>query len=100
MATTWEDCKQCVRTQGNLDFEAIDVAFIQPLKDLQAWWERQSAKTQGYIHFFSGVLVGDALKAFLKRVVSTEVVASFYEALGAAIVGIALGVAIDVMGRC
>ena len=102
MAITWEDFKQCVRIQGNLDLEAIDVAFVQPLKDLLAWWSRQSAKTQVYISFLTGgsALTGTVLKAFLKKVVPTGAVDSFYEALAAVLAGVAFGVAMDVMGRC
>lgn len=106
MAITWEDFKQCVRIQGNLDLEAIDVAFVQPLKDLLAWWSRQSAKTQTYISLLTGgstlagTVLKESLKAFLKKVVPTGAVDSFYEALAAVLAGVAFGVAMDVMGRC
>lgn len=100
MAVTWEDFKECVRTQGNLDLEAMDVAFIQPLKDLCAWWERQSSATKAYINFFTVGLGSTALVAFLKKVVGAEVAASFSEALGAVLVGVSLGVAQDILSRC
>ena len=98
------DFKQCLRVEANLDFEALDFIFIQPLKALEAWWQRQSDETKRYVTFFSGGLVGDSLKAFLKRIVgpgiSTKVAAAFGEALGAIIVGIGLGLVIAAMTRC
>lgn len=105
MAITWEDFKQCVRIQGQLDFEAIDVAFIQPLKDLQAWWGRQSAKTQAYISFLTagGGLTAKALAAFLKSVLGAEgaaVADAFWAELGAVLIGVSLGVAQDIISRC
>jgi len=53
--------------QGQLDLEAIDVAFIQPLKDLHAWWERQSSATKAYINLLTP-LIGTGLVAFLAKV--------------------------------
>ena len=46
------------------DLEAIDVAFIQPLKDLHAWWERQSSATKAYINLLTP-LIGTGLVVML-----------------------------------
>jgi hypothetical protein len=103
MAITWEDFKQCVRIQGNLDLEVIDVAFIQPLKDLHAWWGRQSAVTKAYVNTFTISIGVGALGAFIAKVAKitvAELSLAFSEALGAVLVGLALGVALDIMGRC
>ena len=101
--TTFDDFKNCMRTEAHLDFEAIDVAFIQPLKDLDAWWQRQSDDTKRYINVFSGGIGGGALAAFIARVLQTTVGAlstAFGEALGAVIVGTSLGLAIAAMVTC
>lgn len=100
---SWDDFKQCMRTEAQLDFEAIDVAFIQPLKDLDDWWQRQPENTKRYINKFTGGIAGGALGAFIARVLQTTVGAistAFGEALGAVIVGIGLGLAIAAMVNC
>lgn len=101
--STYDDFKQCVKTQGNLDLEALDVMFVEPLKDLFNWWHRQSDSTKAYINWFTAGLGGAALTAFIAKVLGTTAAAlsaSFAEALGAVIVGLALGVVVDILGRC
>jgi hypothetical protein len=100
---TWEQFQECVRIQGGLDFEAVDVAFVQPLKDLHAWWESQSPSTKAYVDWFTGGLGGAALTAFIARVLQTTAGALATlaaEALGAVIVGLTLGVVMDILARC
>lgn len=100
---TFDEFKQCVRIQGGLDLEALDVAFVQPLKELHSWWVRQSAFTQAFANFFTAGLGVTSLVAFLAKVLKTAVAdlaLVFAEALGAVIVGVALGVVMDVLGRC
>jgi hypothetical protein len=98
---TWDEFKECVRIQGNLDLEVVDVAFVQPLKDLQAWWDRQSSKTKAYVTFlFGSGLAAEAVKTFLKRILGPAAAAAAAEALGAVLVGLALGFVMDILGRC
>ena len=100
---SWEDLKQCVRAQANLDLEAIDVAWIQPLKDLQQWWDRQSAQTKSYVNWFTAGLGGSSLMAFIVRVAGVSAAAlsaTALEALGAVIVGVGLGLLLAALGQC
>jgi hypothetical protein len=101
--STFDDFKQCLKIQGNLDLEALDVMFVEPLKDLYNWWQNQSNATKAYINWFTAGLGGSALVAFIAKVVGSTAQAlatSFAEALGAVIVGMVLGVFIDILGRC
>jgi hypothetical protein len=103
MSTSFEEFKDCCRREGSLDLEALDVMFIEPLKDLQLWWTRQSEFTRSWVNWMTVGLGGGALVAFLAVLFkSTAAVIStaFAEALGAAMVGIALGTAMDVIVRC
>ena len=102
-AMTFDEFKQCVKIQGGLDFEALDVAFVEPLKDLHAWWQRQSDFTKAYVNFFTVGLGSAGLVAFIAKVVNTPVAAlslGFAEALGAITVGVGWGVLLDVIERC
>ncbi len=94
--------KQCVKVQTNLDLEAWDVMFFQPLKDLTAWWSAQSDSTKGWTAFLSGI-AGTAFTRWIARVAgiaSTEIAGLFAEALVAVAAGLALGTFFDVAGRC
>ena len=107
---TYDDFKKCVKIQRNLDFEAIDVLWLEPLKDLSNWFHKQSESTQSYINWFTaavGVFGVQALQAFLKSVLekiapklAKEFGESFYVLVGAVIAGIALGTLFDVLIRC
>jgi len=100
---SWEDFKQCVHAQANLDLEAIDVAWIQPFKDLQLWWDRQSGQTKSYVNWFTGGLGGTSLMAFVARVAGVSAAAlslSALESLGAVIVGVGLGLLLAALGQC
>jgi len=100
---TWEDFKRCVRTETGLDMEALDVAFLEPLKDLKAWYERQSSDTKRYVDFLTKGLGAATLKGFIAKAVGQSVSAledAAILALVAVFVGIALGVFVDVLGRC
>ncbi|HWK47890.1 MAG TPA: hypothetical protein VNT30_24420 [Stellaceae bacterium] len=100
---SWDDFKQCMRAQANLDLEAIDVAWIQPLKDLQLWWDRQGPQTKAYVNLFTSGLGGSALIAFIVRVTGASAAAllsSALESLGAVIVGVALGLTLAAMAQC
>jgi FtsH-binding integral membrane protein len=103
MTTTFPEFKQCLKIQGALDLEALDVIFIEPLKELHSWWTRQSAFTQSFVNFFTAGLGLTALVAFLAKVLQmavADLALAFAEALGAIIVGIALGTVFDVLARC
>lgn len=100
---TWEEFKQCIKIEANLDFEAIDVAFIQPLKDLEAWWQRQSDATKRFITFFTTGIGGAALSKFLARIfqrTSAAVAAEAGVAFGAVLAGAGLGLSIAAMVSC
>jgi hypothetical protein len=100
---SFDQFKQCMRVEAQLDLEALDVAFIQPLKELQAWWQRQSATTQAYVNLFTGGLGGVALSSFIAKVLRTTVgdlSLAFAEALGAVIVGVGLGLVVAAMVTC
>ncbi|MDH6284043.1 hypothetical protein [Prescottella agglutinans] len=77
--------------------------FIEPLKDLLAWWNRQSDATQKYVNFFTAGIGGGALAAFLARVLQTTTGAlatTFGEAFGAIIVGSSLGLVLAALNDC
>ncbi len=98
----FDSFKECIKTQTNLDLEAWDVMFFEPLKDLVAWWNRQSDATKAWTGFLSGV-AGTAFTRWIARVAqiaSTEVAGLFAEALVAVAAGIALGTFFDAAGRC
>ena len=95
--------KQCMRAEANLDLEALDVMFIQPLKDLDAWWQRQSEQTRRYLNLVTTGIGGGALAAFLARILSTTVGALSTlvgEALGAVMAGIGLGLFLAAAVNC
>jgi hypothetical protein len=99
----WDSFKGCLEVQLNLDLEAIDVAFLEPLRDLKAWWDRQSENTKRYINWFTGGIGGASLTAFLARILGTTASAlatACAEALGATIVGVALGLFIAALVDC
>ena len=101
--STLDEFKQCMRVEASLDLEAIDVAFVQPLKDLQAWWERQSEVTKSLFGKITAGVGAAALSAFIAKVVGAtvgELTAAFSEALGAIIVGIGLGLFFAALARC
>ncbi|MFH9548829.1 hypothetical protein [Streptomyces sp. NPDC017435] len=99
MTTQIDDFKECCRIQGGLDLEAVDVAFIQPLKDLHAWWQRQTGSTQAFVGFFgTGALT--AFVAELFKTTASAVAQSFGALVAAVTLGVGLGVAMDVLGRC
>jgi hypothetical protein len=106
MATDLETFKSCVRARANLDFEAMDVLWIQPLKDLIAWYQRQSEKTKNYVNLITagggviGGLARDAIQKFLKAVLPAGFTDAVLQALGAALVGIALGLAVAALIEC
>src|SRR5215813_6555017 len=94
--------KQCVKNQTNLDMEVFDVILFQPLKDLLEWWKRQSDTTKQFTTFLAGV-AGTAFTRWIARVASiasTEVSGLLAEALVTVAAGLALGVFLDVAGRC
>jgi hypothetical protein len=98
----FERFKTCLNIQAGLDLEAWDVMLFQPLKDLAAWWSRQSDATKAYTTFLSGI-AGTAFARFIGRaagMVSTEVAGLFAEALVAILAALALGTFLDVVGRC
>jgi hypothetical protein len=67
----------------------------------KAWWDRQSSTTQRYVTFlFGSGLAAEAVKTFLKRILGPAAAAAAAEALGAVLAGLALGVVMDVLGRC
>jgi hypothetical protein len=83
--------------------EALDVAFVQPLKDLFNWWNRQSEFTKAFVNWFTAGLGGAALTAFLAKILQVQVAElglAVAEALGAVMVGLALGTVLDILGRC
>lgn len=99
---TFDQFKQCCKTQGNLDLEAWDVALIQPLKDIFAWWQRQSDFTKAYSTFL-GSIGGTALTVVLGKIANiaaTDVAATFATLLAAVLVGLAVGTFMDILGRC
>lgn len=98
----WDQFKSCMKIQGNLDLEAWDVMLRQPLKDLYAWWTKQTDETKAFTTFLSG-LAGTAFTRWIARVAeiaSTEVAGLFAEALVAVLAGLALGTFLDMTGRC
>lgn len=101
--SSFDQFKQCMRGEANLDLEAIDVAFIQPLKDLQAWWERQSETTKSLLGKITAGVGAGALTAFIAKVLGTTAGALatlVSEALGAVLVGIGLGLFFAAAGKC
>lgn len=103
MAQSFDQFKECMRIEAALDLEALDFAVIQPLKDLQAWYSRQSVVTQKFIDFFTTGLGAVALMKFLSKAVGRSMTAlteAALELLGAALVGAALGLTIAAMVRC
>jgi hypothetical protein len=100
---TFDEFKECVKIQAGLDLEVWDVAFVQPLKDLSAWWERQSTNTKSWTTFLAGTSLG-AFTRWIARAAglaaATEVVGLFSEALVAVAAGLALGTFLDIVGRC
>ena len=101
--TSFADFKQCMQSEARLDLEAIDVAFIQPLKDLQAWWDRQSEPTKALVSKITAGVGAAALTAFIAKVVGKtvgELTTAFSEALGAVLVGIGLGLFLAAAARC
>ena len=40
----FDDFVSCCRTEGNLDLEALDVAVLEPIQDIVAWWLKQPVK--------------------------------------------------------
>lgn len=100
---TFDDFKQCMRIEAQLDLEALDVMFVQPLQELEAWWQRQSELTKRYVNLFTAGIGGTALAAFIARVLNTTVGAlstAFGEALGAIIAGVGLGLFIAALTTC
>jgi len=99
---TQEQFIQCCKTQGNLDLEAWDVMLWQPLKDVHAWWSRQSSSMQAFTAF----LLGRSQPAFARwiavaaGVAEAELGVAFGAALIAVVAGLGLGTAMDVIGRC
>jgi hypothetical protein len=99
---THDQFVQCCKTQGNLDLEVWDVALWQPLRDVYAWWSRQSSGTQSFTAF----LLGRSQPAFARwiavaaGVAEAELGVAFGAALIAVAAGIGLGTALDVIGRC
>lgn len=93
---------QCMKVQGNLDLEAWDVMLWEPLKDLAAWWQKQSDPTK----LFSGWLVGvgsSALARWIGRaagIAAAEVAGTLAEAIIAVLAGLALGTFMDMVVRC
>lgn len=74
----------------------------KPLKDLDAWWQRQSETTRRYVNHITA-LGGAVLTALVTRVTGASA-ALLQESggtlLGCVAVGVALGVALDIVGRC
>jgi hypothetical protein len=102
MDPDFEAFKNCVKIQGNLDLEAWDVMLWEPLKDLYAWWSRQSNPTKAWTGFL-GTVAGTAFTRWIGRVAkiaATEVAGAFAEALVAVLAGLALGTFMDIVGRC
>lgn len=100
---SFDDFKRCMKGEANLDLEAIDVAFIQPLKDLQAWWERQADATKSLLSKVTVGVGGAALVAFIAKVAGMTAGAlttAFSEALGAVLVGVGLGLFFAAAARC
>lgn len=98
----FDQFKRCVEIQGRLDLEVWDVILFQPLKDLHAWWNRQSDATKAYTGFLAGV-AGTAFARWIARVAaiaSAEVAGLFAEALLVVLAGLALGTFLDIVGRC
>ncbi len=99
---TQEEFINCCRNEGALDLEALDVALLWKLKDLTAWWTRQSDFTKG----FSAWLIVRSSPAFTKwiaaaaGVTETALGVLVAEALIAATVGIGLGAFMDTIVRC
>ena len=106
MATDLETFKSCVQARANVDFEAIDVLWIQPLKDLIAWYQRQSEKTKNYINLITsgggvvGLIAREALSKFLKVILPAGFTEEVAQALGAALVGIAIGLTVAALIEC
>jgi hypothetical protein len=99
---TFDQFKQCCKTQGNLDLEAWDVALIQPLKDIFAWWQSQSAFTQAYAKWLGGI-GGTALTVVIGKIANiaaADVAATFATLLAAVLAGLAVGTFMDILGRC
>ncbi len=107
MTTTFDDFVKCVNIQGHLDFEALKFIFLDPLKDLNKWWQALAANTKAYIDSFTagafGVFAATALKKFLTKILETiapGAAAEFSEYLSAVVVGIGFGTLFDVLLRC
>ena len=101
--SSFEDFKQCMMVEANLDLEAIDVAFLQPLKDLEAWWGRQGDATKSLLTKITAGVGAAALTAFIAKVLGTTasgLALAFSEAMGAIIVGIGLGLFFAAVATC
>ena len=99
---TFDQFKQCCKIQGNLDLEAWDVALIQPLKDIFAWWQNQSGFTKAYATFLGGI-GGTALTVVLgkiAKIAAADVASTFATLLAAVLAGLAIGTFMDILGRC
>jgi hypothetical protein len=102
MPDEFEAFKTCLRNEAVLELEAWDVLLFQPLKDLHAWWTRQSDSTKLFTAFLTSQ-GSVALARWLSRIASiatAKVAALFAEALTAAVVGLGLAALLDVVGRC
>jgi len=100
--TEWEQFKSCLKIQSNLDLEAWDVMLFQPLKDLSAWWSRQSDATKLWSTFLSGV-AGTAFARWIggvAKIASTEIAGLLSESIVAVLAGLAFGTFMDAVGRC
>ena len=99
---SWDEFKECCRIQANLDLEAWDVALVQPLKDISAWWDRQSIPTQRIIQGLGGISTTAlaAMLAKIGKITAAEVAGTFSVLVIAVLAGIAFGTFMDVVGRC
>jgi hypothetical protein len=99
---TFDQFKQCCKIQENLDMEAWDVALIQPLKDISAWWQSQSDFTKKYATWL-GSIGGTALTVVLGKIANisaAEVASTFATLLAAVLAGLVVGTFMDILGRC
>lgn len=98
----WAQFTNCMQIQFNLDMEAWDVMLWQPLKDLYAWWTRQSdavkAIAQGLVPIgVSGITV---IIAKMAGIAAADLAGTFAALLVGVLAGLALGTFMDMVGRC
>jgi hypothetical protein len=98
----FNDFKKCVKIQGHLDLEVLDITLYEPLLDLYKWWTKQSESTRKFITWLAA-LGAKPLAAFITRIINLSekaLAVLLAEALIAVFAGVSFGVVMDVVGRC